>query len=83
MIQSLIAGAIVIAALFYSAWVFMPAAWRRAGAARMAQQASRSGMQAQAARQLQARLEGASACGECAGCKGCGPAPRDTAPPAP
>jgi hypothetical protein len=76
MIQSLIAGVMVIAALLYSAWVFMPAAWRRAGAARLARQAGRSGMQAQAARQLQSRLERASACGECASCKGCQPAPQ-------
>lgn len=73
MIQILIVAFIVAAAAGYAAWVLMPAAWRRAGAARLAR---RLGLAPARAQQLQARLEGASACGECASCKGCGGAPR-------
>lgn len=74
MVQSLIVSLIVAAAALYCAWIFMPAALRRAIAARLARQASRSGLDAATARALQSRLERTSACGECASCKGCAPA---------
>lgn len=81
MIQSFIVAAIVALAVLYAGWAFMPAAWRRGAAARLARQASRSGLQPARARALQARLERSPACGACASCKGCGPAgtPRQNA----
>ena len=76
MTQLLIVAFIVAAALAYSAWVLMPAAWRRAGAARLARGVARSGVAQERARALQARLERAGGCGDCASCKGCAsPAP--------
>ena len=71
MIQSVIVALIVLAAVVYSAWLLMPASWRRAGAARLADRAARSGLAASRARELQSRLERASGCGECSSCKGC------------
>lgn len=71
MIQYLVVGLIVAAATLYSGWILMPASWRRAGAARLARQATRSGLGEQAVRGLQSRLERASGCSECASCKGC------------
>ncbi len=71
MTQYLIVALAVIAAALYSAWIVMPGAWRRAAAARLAQQANRSGLNREAAHALQRRLESASACGDCASCKGC------------
>jgi hypothetical protein len=73
MIQYLIVSLIVVAAACYSAWVLMPASWRRAGAAKLAAGAAQSGMDAKAARELQLRLERASGCSDCASCKGCAP----------
>lgn len=75
MTQSLIAAFIVAAALAYSAWALMPASWRRAGAARLARRASRSGLAHEHARAIQARLERAGGCSECASCKGCASPP--------
>jgi hypothetical protein len=77
--QYLIVALIVAAAVLYSAWTLMPASWRRAGAARVADRATRSGLHARAARELQSRLERAGSCSECASCKGCakGGVPRD------
>ena len=71
MVQYLIVGLVVLLATFYSAWVLMPASWRRAGAAKLAARATRSGLDAQAARELQLRLESASGCSDCSSCKGC------------
>jgi hypothetical protein len=71
MTQYFIVGLIVAAALLYSAWTMMPAAWRRAGAARVAARATRSGLAAQTARELQLRLERAGGCSDCSSCKGC------------
>ncbi len=79
MIQYLIVGLIVVLATFYSAWVLMPASWRRAGAAKVAARATRSGLHAHAARELQLRLESASGCSDCATCKGCSPAKQPAA----
>jgi hypothetical protein len=72
MIQYLIVGLLVAAAMLYSVWILMPAAWRRTSAARLAAQAARSGLDPHAARELQTRLERASSCGSCESCKGCG-----------
>jgi hypothetical protein len=80
MLQSIIVGVIVVFAVLYCAWIFLPAGWRRHGAARLAAHASRSGLDASTARELQARLERTAACGECASCKGCAPAARNEAP---
>ncbi|HEY0887297.1 MAG TPA: DUF6587 family protein [Ramlibacter sp.] len=71
MTQLLIAFFVVAAALAYSAWVLMPASWRRAGAARLARRAARSGLAQERARAIQVRLERAGGCGECSSCKGC------------
>jgi len=71
MAQLLIAAFIVAAAIGYSAWVLMPASWRRAGAARLARGAARSGVAQEHARALQTRLERAGGCSDCASCKGC------------
>lgn len=75
MTQLLIAAFIVAAALAYSAWILMPASWRRVGAARLARRAARSGLAQEHARAMQARLEHAGGCSECASCKGCSSAP--------
>ena len=74
MVQYLIVGLIVAAAVCYSCWLLMPASWRRAGAARLAARAARNGLNAATAARLQVRLERAGACGDCASCKGCTPA---------
>jgi hypothetical protein len=71
MVQYLIVGLVVAAAVLYSAWTLMPLSWRRAGAQRLAARARRSGLDAGAASQLQSRLERAGACSECSSCKGC------------
>jgi len=79
MIQHLIVAFAVIAAALYSAWIVMPAGWRRAAAARLARQANRSGLNREAAHELQRRLESTSACGDCASCKGCASRPASSA----
>lgn len=75
MTQLLIAALIVAAALAYSAWILMPASWRRAGASRLARRAAHAGLAQERARAIQARLERAGGCAECASCKGCGSPP--------
>ena len=78
MIQYLIVGLLVAAAVVYSVWSLMPGAWRRVGAAKVAAQAARTGLDPHAARELQIRLERASGCGSCDSCKGCAAAkPRE------
>lgn len=79
MMQYLIVGLIVLLAAMYSAWVLMPASWRRRGAAKVAAGATRSGLDGQVARGLQLRLERAGGCSDCASCKGCPPAQPGTA----
>jgi hypothetical protein len=71
MTQLLIAAFMVAAALAYSAWVLMPASWRRGAAARLARRAADAGLAQEHARAIQARLERAGGCSECASCKGC------------
>jgi alkylhydroperoxidase family enzyme len=74
MIQYLIAGLAVAIAALYSAWVFIPASWRRTAAALLARRASDSGLPAATARALQVRLERAPGCGDCDSCRACTPA---------
>jgi len=83
MLQSLIVALIVAAALLYSGWIFMPAALRRASAARVARLASRFGLGEHSSQRLRSRLEKTSACSECAQCKGCSSSklPTRAAPP--
>lgn len=71
MLQSLVVGLIVGAALLYSVWALMPASTRGLAAARLAGWATRSGMAERKARRLQSTLAGAGSCSECAQCKGC------------
>ena len=71
MLQYLIVGLIVSAALAYSVWALLPAAVRGLAATRLAGWASRSGMAEPKAQRLRARLATAGACSECAQCKGC------------
>lgn len=71
MTQSLIVGLMVGCASLYSLWVLLPAALRRAAAARLARHAGRWGLGEAHAARLRATLETAGACSECAKCKGC------------
>lgn len=71
MIQDLIVALIVGSALLYSVWALMPAALRRGAAGRLARFARRSGLGEPEAQRLQAKLETAGSCSECAQCKGC------------
>jgi hypothetical protein len=71
MLQYLIVGLIVGAALFYSVWVFLPAAVRGLAAARLARGAAHLGMTERKAQRLQSTLASAGACSECSQCKGC------------
>ena len=71
MLQYLVVGLIVGAALLYSVWVLMPASTRGLAAARLAGLARRSGLGEPRAQRLRTKLETAGACGECAQCKGC------------
>ena len=71
MVQYLIVGLIVGAALLYSVWALLPAGLRGLAAARLAGWAARSGMGEKRARRLQLTLATAGSCGECAQCKGC------------
>ena len=83
MLQYLIVGLIVGGALLYSVWALMPAAARRGGAARLARAARRSGLGEPGAQRLQAQLESAGSCSECARCKGCATGPRQSTVSAP
>lgn len=81
MTELLIVAFLVAAATAYSAWAFMPASWRRAGAARLARRAARAGVAPERTLVLQARLERAGGCSDCGSCKGCASSP-PIAPPA-
>jgi hypothetical protein len=71
MLQYLIVGLIVGAAVLYSAWAVLPAGLRGTAAARLARLAMRSGIGEASARNLQSRLGQAGSCSECAQCRGC------------
>ena len=57
--QQVIVAAIVLAALVYAVWAFMPARWRQRLAARLG---------------LGARIANAGSCHSCDDCGACGPA---------
>ncbi|HEX9718984.1 MAG TPA: DUF6587 family protein [Ramlibacter sp.] len=71
MVQEIIVGLIVIASAIYTFWLLAPAGVRRAGAAALAALARRFGLDAQASRQLQARLAEHGGCGDCKTCNHC------------
>jgi hypothetical protein len=71
MLQDIIVGLVVVAAVLYTLWLLMPLAPRRAAAARLASLARRCGLGEQESLRLQATLATHSSCGECASCKGC------------
>ena len=81
MVQTLIVALIVAAAALYSVWLFLPAPWRRTLAARVARQAGHAGLDRGQVQALQARLERAPGCGDCASCRGCAPAQVQREPP--
>ncbi|MFT3721279.1 DUF6587 family protein [Pseudorhodoferax sp.] len=74
MLQNLIVFAIVAAAAVYAVWRWMPAAWRRGAARRLAAGSQRAGLvdDAQAER-LAASLAKTSGCGDCESCGSCAP----------
>ena len=71
MLQNIIVGLVVVAAVLYTLWLLMPVAPRRAAAARLASLARRCGLGEQESLRLQATLATHSSCGECASCKSC------------
>ena len=72
--QQLLVFAIVAAAAAYAVWRWMPAAWRRGAARRMAAGSQRAGLvDAQRAERLAASLAKTSSCGACDSCDGCVP----------
>lgn len=75
MTELLIVALAVAAAAAYSAWTFMPASWRRAGAARLVRRAAQAGLAPERSVALRTRLERAGACSDCGSCKGCASAP--------
>ena len=81
MIQSVVVALIVAAAALYSVWLFLPAPWRLALAARVARQAGHAGLGSGKVQALQARLARAPGCADCASCRGCAPADGQREPP--
>ncbi len=74
MVQNLIVLLIVAVAALYAVWRWMPAAWRRGAARRMAAGSQRAGLvDAQQAERLAASLAKTSGCGACDSCDGCAP----------
>ena len=75
MTQQIIVGLIVAAAAIYAAWRWMPAAWRRGAAQKLAAGGQRAGLvDEERARQLAASLAKTSGCGSCDSCGACGAA---------
>jgi hypothetical protein len=73
MTQQIIVGAIVALAALYAVWRWMPAAWRRSAAGRLATGARRAGwVDAGRANALAATLSKSSGCGACESCGSCG-----------
>jgi hypothetical protein len=79
MVQHVIVGLIVFAAMLYSIWMLMPAGTRRTAAGRMASLARGCGLGEQESQRLQSTLSTHSSCSECASCKGCVKPARETA----
>jgi hypothetical protein len=72
MTQNLIVGLIVAFAALYAVWRWMPAAWRRAAATRVAAGSHKAGLvDAQRAEALAASLAKSSGCGSCDSCGSC------------
>lgn len=73
MTQQIIVGLIVACAALYAVWRWMPAAWRRAVAGRVAAGSRRAGLiDAERAEALAASLARRSGCGACDSCGRCG-----------
>ncbi len=70
-LQGLIVAMIVAFAMVYASIKFMPAAYRRALAARAAALVSRWGVSEVNARRVEAKLASGGACGSCETCKAC------------
>lgn len=72
MTQEIIVGLIVALAALYAVWHWMPAAWRRHAAQRLAAGTRRAGLvDARRAQQLADSLGKTSGCGACDSCGGC------------
>lgn len=74
MLQQLMVTVIVALAVVYAAWRWMPAAWRRAVAQRLARGSQRAGLiDGQQAERMAASLAKTSGCGACDSCGQCAP----------
>ena len=72
MVQHLVVFVIVAVAAAYAAWRWMPAAWRRGAARRLAAGSQRAGLvDAQRAERMAASLGKTAGCGACDSCDGC------------
>ena len=73
MTQQIIVGLIVAVAAISALWRWMPAAWRRSAAGKLAEGSQRAGLvDAERAGQLAASLAKSSGCGACDSCGSCG-----------
>jgi hypothetical protein len=73
MAQQIIVGLIVACAALYAVWRWMPAAWRRAAAGRVAAGPRRAGwVDGARADALATSLARTSGCGSCDSCGSCG-----------
>lgn len=73
--QHVLVFVIVAASVTYALLKFMPAAARKAVAARIASWAMRSGLSDVFARRVEAKLASGGACGSCDSCKACATTP--------
>jgi hypothetical protein len=73
--QLLMVSVIVVVAVTYALLKFMPAAARKAVAARVAIWAAGAGLSAVQARRVEAKLASGGACGSCDSCKACATTP--------
>jgi len=71
LVQGILVFAIVAAAASYATLKFMPAAWRRTFATRVASLAAHAGLSEADARRVEAKLSTGGACGSCDSCKAC------------
>ncbi len=70
-VQHVVVFVVVGLSASYAGLRFMPAAWRRSIAARVASVAMRSGLSAVQARRVETKLSSGGACGSCDSCKAC------------
>ena len=75
-LQHLLVFVIVATSVSYALLKFMPAAARKALAARVASWAARSGLSEVHARRVEAKLASGGACGSCDSCKACATTPK-------